>query len=570
MRNFPLAFGTILLFATILISSKANAQAINGYEIYHYCQTDSMYVRVAGCAPTDSIETFYGDGTSDFHPIFFCSGDSYTKMYGHYYSAMGVYTIKFVHFSGGIPVDSVIVSKGDTISCREIRAYVYNDVNWNCRYDAGDFSIHSGVTVEIDSAEMPIDTITSTYGFSKIVSGPNGTIYSFKILNSLLGFNVGCPVSGIVYDTLGITTTTPSIGFVCDPMDSFDLTVSANFSVGLNGAGSHIDVHASSCASIPIAATLRIDYSPKYAFSALYTATGGATYPYTVSGNSVTFDLGNVSANSPAFFIPGFNPTGPLVLGDTANAKFTLTPTIGDVNIANNIIITCDTIHLSHDPNYKSVMPTGNITPGTLLKYSISFENTGNDTAFNIHVMDTLSDDLDIHTFKAISASAPMNLIFLKSGGHNIVKFDFPNINLLDTSHHHYCDGMVTYTIQAKTSLTPGTRIDNKAGIYFDVNPVVMTNNVENIIAGPAGLSIASDVSPVAIYPNPATDLLTVSAITENTAYRILSMTGVCLYHGILTPTNYTLSVGGCSPGVYILETTSGNGKRNIVRVVKE
>ena len=200
----------------------------------------------------------------------------------------------------------------------------------------------------------------------------------------------------------------------------------------------------------------------------------------------------------------------------------------------------------------------------------ISFENTGNDTAFNIHIMDTLSDNLDISTFKVVSATAYMNLMFLKSGGHNIVKFDFPNINLLDTAQHYDYNGMVTYTIQAKTGLAIGTKIDNEAGIYFDANAVVMTNNVENIIGTPTNIASLSNVPAVNIYPNPTMDILNINGIKQNTSYSIFSIASEFIEQGMLSQGSNQLSMKNFATGVYILEMTGTDGVRSIVKVVKE
>lgn len=54
----------------------------------------------------------------------------------------------------------------------------------------------------------------------------------------------------------------------------------------------------------------------------------------------------------------------------------------------------------------------------------------GNDTAFHVLVTDTLSSILNPETFEYIAASHPVNIARVG----NILKFDFPQINLLPKS----------------------------------------------------------------------------------------------------------------------------------------
>jgi hypothetical protein len=99
-----------------------------------------------------------------------------------------------------------------------------------------------------------------------------------------------------------------------------------------------------------------------------------------------------------------------------------------------------------------------------------------------------------------------------QEGPYNIVKFDFPNIMLPDSSHHEFCKGMATFTIRAKSTLTPGTTIANRAGIYFDINEVVMTNTVYSNIPLTASLnSVSGRASLVEVFPNPVRDVLNIN-----------------------------------------------------------
>jgi uncharacterized repeat protein (TIGR01451 family) len=206
------------------------------------------------------------------------------------------------------------------------------------------------------------------------------------------------------------------------------------------------------------------------------------------------------------FFKPVSAPT--YLPGDTVYSSCTADPTIGDADPTSNAIIILDTVKAAYDPNYIDVSPSCYILPGSTLKYAIGFENTGNDTAHNITVLDTLSGYLNMSTFRMLAASHAMNISFKPYGISTIVQFDFPNINLLDSSHHDQCNGMLMYSVNAKDNIAFGTVIPNRAGIYFDVNPVVMTNTVNNIYGWPAGINDVNRTSDIKIFPNPANNEL--------------------------------------------------------------
>jgi uncharacterized repeat protein (TIGR01451 family) len=260
-----------------------------------------------------------------------------------------------------------------------------------------------------------------------------------------------------------------------------------------------------------------------------------------------------------------YNPaSGLLKIGDTVHSFFTVTPITGDLNSADNTQIRIDTVRAGCDPNEMSVNPPSCVSPGTKqLQYTINFENTGNDTAHNIYVMDTLSNNVDPKSLEIVMASATMNISSQKnSTSYNIVRFDFPQINLLDSSHHHECDGSVIFNINLNDGLADGSSIFNHAGIFFDYNPVVMTNTVENVIGCPP-LSIASVniVNDVDIYPNPANDEMTIKMDQETyNAFTITNSMGQIIVRQQLSSSQTNVNVKTFAPGFYYIMFTGDNG----------
>jgi len=544
-------------------SQKASAQyTITSYSMTNGCMGfDSGTVRTSGYTTGMTVLAYYGDGTSGSTTVYSSGTTGFATIF-HPYALSGTYTIKYVLVYGGVDIDSVIFNQ-TILTCKHVMLWLYNDVNADCIWEAGtDFPIYSDpATLEVDSAGVAIDTIVATCGADYDELGPTGTIYSFKVIIDPLEFTHTCPTTGIVYDTVGLSYGTDrDIAFQCTG-SGFDLAVNAYWSAGLDGAGSNTWVTAASCTAM--AATLRIDYSPKYSFSGFY---GGYSYPYTVSGNSVSISISSISDISPVTMFPVWLPVGTLTLGDTAQVHYTILPITGDADTVNNRLDAVDTIRTSWDPNGKSVYPQGTISSGTKLQYSIAFENTGTDTAFNIHIMDTLSDDLDINTIQVISASAPMTYMSTTYMGHNIVKFDFAHINLLDTASHGISSGMVVFTINAKTGLAVGTKIDNEAGIYFDDNVVVMTNNVENVIGMPLNVAPMTNVAKATLYPNPANDMVTISA--DNNIYYSFTFTntlGQVIMNHIITSSQTQVNVNELPAGIYYISLKGEGG----VKVLK-
>ena len=451
------------------------------------CSAPQFGVSVPAHAATYSFKTFYGDGHVDTTVIAASTASAITT-FTHSYGTSGVYTIKQVLYNGSVALDSVTYSYQHLL-CRDIALSFYVDGNNNCNYDTATESLNCfSLLVAIDSNGVPKDTISAAGGLYYQTFGNTGDIYSFRILGLDTSLHFSCSFAGVIYDTLGAgigSGTNRLIGVQYPAGTSFDLSQNSTVRSGRGRAIGNILPY--NLLSLPQLAIVKLNISPKYVFESSTPA------PSSIVGNTVTWTFAALSASSA---LTNINyrlntPSTWLMPGDTAHTTISVFPTTGDVNPANNIITRIDTVKSSFDPNHISVSPEGNILNGTRLHYGIEFENDGNDTAQNIYVMDTLSDNLNLSTFRIAGASHAVNIAMLHSGGHNIVKFEFPNIKLLDSTHHGKCSGVVFYTINAKTGLANGTEIVSHAGIYFDDNPVVLTDTAINTILIPQ-ISVAT------------------------------------------------------------------------------
>jgi len=140
-------------------------------------------------------------------------------------------------------------------------------------------------------------------------------------------------------------------------------------------------------------------------------------------------------------------------------------------------------IRCAIDPNDKLVSPAREDPENknyTLLNerldYTIRFQNTGTDTAFTVKIIDTLSNKLNYQSLEPISASHDYNFTISEEG---LLTFQFDNILLPDsTTNETESNGFVTFNIAPINELAPMDEIQNKAGIYFDLNQPIITNTV--------------------------------------------------------------------------------------------
>ena len=161
----------------------------------------------------------------------------------------------------------------------------------------------------------------------------------------------------------------------------------------------------------------------------------------------------------------------------------------------------------AYDPNDKQVDPAGNLAPervadGLDLAYTVRFQNTGTYLAENVLVVDTLPAELDVRTFRFLSASHPCE-VRLKAS--NVLEFYFENIQLPDSNANEPAShGFLRFSIRPFTDLALGTVVQNVADIYFDFNPPIRTNAaINNIVLSSRDVSSGAFVS-LQCRPNPA------------------------------------------------------------------
>ncbi|OFX31374.1 MAG: hypothetical protein A2X08_10735 [Bacteroidetes bacterium GWA2_32_17] len=140
----------------------------------------------------------------------------------------------------------------------------------------------------------------------------------------------------------------------------------------------------------------------------------------------------------------------------------------------------------SCDPNDKLVSPKGcgpygNIAKNESITYRIRFQNVGTGPAHNITIIDTLDSNFDISTFYLLNSSHYITHIQLNPG--NVLTVTYEGIELPDSiSNPEGSHGEFFFEITPVAGLPDGTQITNRAAIYFDNNPPVITNTTLNTL----------------------------------------------------------------------------------------
>jgi hypothetical protein len=234
----------------------------------------------------------------------------------------------------------------------------------------------------------------------------------------------------------------------------------------------------------------------------------------------------------------------------------------------------CQVVRSSFDPNEKLVSPSGVYTQhyiktGDELEYTINFQNTGNDTAFKIVVIDTLSQFVDPLTFRSGVSSAPYTVEMSESG---IVKWTFNNILLPDhLTNELKSHGFVKFKIAQKSTNQPGIQIKNRASIFFDYNYPILTAYAFNTVSDlPLSTkTLVKNHAKAVISPNPFTSeavvTLTNGESLEGKEIRILDLLNKVKLKETIKSVTYNINASKLDKGGYLLEIV--DKQRGIIAV---
>jgi hypothetical protein len=299
-------------------------------------------------------------------------------------------------------------------------------------------------------------------------------------------------------------------------------------------------------------------------------------YPYSnVTFQSATLTPSQITPDSVIWNLPALTPfqTGSIIvtvnvnpglpIGTLINSSAHIEPYATDDNPScNNSNWEVYTTG-SFDPNdilvNEDTLTTTQLSNAPWLEYIIRFQNTGNDTAFTVKIINPIdTNKLNLSTFEFTNASHPVNLNWINYQRN--MEFKFENILLVDSNTNEpLSHGFVRYRIQPKTTLTAGDSITNFAAIYFDFNEPVITNTAKTSIILPTGIATASpSQGKLHVFPNPAENTINISGIQlENgkAQLRLTDIYGKLIVEKIISTSSTTLETDQLSNGVYLIQS---------------
>jgi len=240
------------------------------------------------------------------------------------------------------------------------------------------------------------------------------------------------------------------------------------------------------------------------------------------------------------------------------------------------ISVDCKELRGSYDPNDKLAEPRGFGTAHTIevnhsIDYTIRFENTGNDFAEKVRVVDRLDPGLDVNTFELIGHSHPMNYL-IRDGA---IEFIFENIQLPYVSlDKKGANGYVSFRIKLKSDVKLGTVVKNHAEIYFDKNQPIITNETFHTLFEPLLNQVYSskDYSFAKIYPNPAQNELKFDLRDLDLPIRmdLITIDGIVRYQHMIQNAHFAINLEELQllDGLYLISLRNRAGDEAIFKLI--
>jgi hypothetical protein len=294
----------------------------------------------------------------------------------------------------------------------------------------------------------------------------------------------------------------------------------------------------------------------------------------TPAANSVTLDsivwnFGPLAPFQSGQILITVNVNTGLPIGALINSGVRIEPLAGDANLQcnqsywevytigsydpNDIVVDEDTLISTQFPN------------PPFLEYLIRFQNTGNDTAFTVKILNLIDTTLlDLSSFEFVTSSHPVDLTWLP--WERNMQFMFNNILLPDSNANEpESHGFVRYRIQPKSNLGAGDAITNNAAIYFDFNNPILTNIAFTQIVLPTSIQEISSTGNLLIYPNPANSSLTIETSTlmaSGSKLTVSDVAGRTLLSKTIdgNVTKHQIDISSFSSGIYFVQIDGGKG----------
>lgn len=463
-----------------------------------------------------------------------------------------------------------------------IKGTVYNDLNNNCTKDAGEDGISNvlinggilGYTTTDDNGNYNFIAPVGSYTITEILD--NGTSLS------------SCQSNGIAVNITsvggGCTQTVNFSNQLAPKHDVQIFTVDYNAPVPGNTFYQKLIIkNNGNIKETNIQSSYNHDGQLNWQnYSGAPYVSAGTNY-FNLS-SPLTLKKGESAEYILDYFTPTNIPLGTLIYNRDSVAYTSPLATYWITNEEtpwNNISDQFSTVRSSYDPNFKEVFPKGEGSEGNIplntkdFRYVVHFENNGTAPAQKVVIIDTLDSDFDVESFRTLESSHGVET---RIDNNRVVTFTFNNINLDYTPKGVYnaaAQGYVAFTIKAKNTVVLGTKLENKADIYFDYNAPITTNTTINTYSTNVSSinSIKSEVSNILAYPNPTNSKLNLVLPTTfdgTQKVEIFNLQGQLFNVLNLESENTSFDVSSLSSGLYVVKVTANNGASGFVKFVKQ
>lgn len=446
--------------------------------------------------------------------------------------------------------------------CGLLTGTVFMDSDQDCVQDVGE----PGVPYRLMRVN-PINELVITGADGRFFSGLLPGSYELEQLDP--GIYPVCPPVQPVPFTLNGDTVTIDLADSIDVAIGYDLGIMAAAGTARPGFNHFTGANISNdgpIASDPFTVTCVLDANVSFVQA--------VPAPGSVIGNTLTWNFPSAPPYSTLNISIQSTVLIGTMLGSGITHVFTATATGAELNTANNGASAWAIVTGAFDPNDKTAFTSSGlsateyfINQDEYIDYVIRFQNTGTDTAFTVVIVDTLAMELDQSTFQQGAASHPFTVAFKPD---RVVEWTFNNILLPDSNTNEpLSHGLVSFRIRPTPPVMPGLTLANAADIFFDFNAPVRTNTSTLLASSGMGANEAKAQHAISVFPNPASDHLTVVTNGFNPKFvRILSADGRSVQHQQTTSERVEMGIVLLNAGAYIVEVVAADGTTHRQRVI--
>ncbi len=459
-----------------------------------------------------------------------------------------------------------------TENYNSISGQMFFDANSNNVRDSGEFTMPHKVVTEINSGRFSYSNESGGYN---VVLRDTG---NFTVTSAPVNYCTAVPATHDAYFPAMLQTdslndfafqSAGSVNDVCitfTPVGRFRVGRSAQYMITYRNAGTTM-----------LAPTVSFYPDSGVTFSS------ANPVPSAITADSIVWNCLPIAPMESRNIMISVNVLPGMTIGDVINSGAIIEPIAGDANPGCNYSYHEAVVSSSLDPNdiivdQDTLLDTQFPNP-PYLDYIINFQNTGNDTAFEIKILNPIDTSrLQLNTLEFLASSHQVTMNW--NDWERNLDFRFDNILLPDSSTDEPgSHGFVHYRIQPKGTLVSGNNITNFAGIYFDYNRPVLTNNAVTNVVMLTGIHTARDVNEhLVVFPNPAGNIVSVHFVKagytagETTHLIIYDILGRRAGEWQLqqnTESTYHLDISRLNPGLYTVEVGSGSQVQRL-KLVKE